>query len=97
MTIKKNGDAPDSMSCASRQPTQDWLARLQKLSDTLVLCPTDIATRCELATLLEQLGQHEEALVNWKSVLVSEPNNLIAREGSARCRQWTGRPLQSPI
>lgn len=95
MTIK-NGDAPDSMSCANRQPTQDRLARLQRLSDTLVLCPTDIATRCELAVLLEQLGQHEEALVNWNAVLLSEPNNLTAREGSARCRQWMSRSFQSP-
>lgn len=96
MTIK-NGDAPDSMSCANRQPTKDWFTQLQQLSDALMLCPTDIATRCELAALLEQLGQHEEALFNWKAVLLSEPNNLTAREGSARCRQWMGRSLQSPI
>lgn len=96
MTIK-NGDAPDRRSYGSRQPTQDWFEQLQQLSDALVLCPTDIATRCELAALLEQLDQHEKALVNWNAVLTSDPNNLIAREGSARCRQRMGRSLQSPI
>lgn len=93
----KNGDAPGNMSCANRQPTKDWFAQLQQLSDALVLCPTDLAARCELAALLEQLGQHEEALVNWNRILTSDPNNLPAREGSARCRQWMGRSLQSPI
>jgi tetratricopeptide (TPR) repeat protein len=96
MTIK-NGNARDSMSCANRQPTKDWFVQLQQLSDALVLCPTDLATRCELAALLEQLGQHEEALVNWNRVLTSDPNNLLAREGSARCRQRMGRSLHSPI
>jgi cytochrome c-type biogenesis protein CcmH/NrfG len=92
----KNRNAPESISCANRQSTQDWLMQLQQLSDALVLCPTDIATRSELAALLEQLEQHEEALVNWNAILVSDPNNLMAREGSARCRQRMGRPLQSP-
>lgn len=80
----------------SRQSTQDRLARLQELADTLVHCPTDIATRCELAMLLEDLGQHEDALVNWKAVLLSEPNNLVAREGSARCRRWIGPSIHFP-
>ncbi len=96
MTIK-NGDAPDSKLGAVRQSAHDWLTRLKQLSDTLVHCPADNATRCELAMLLEDLGQHEEALVNWKAVLTSEPNNLVAREGSVRCRRWLGRSLQSPM
>ena len=96
MTIK-NEDAPKSMSCANRPPNQDWFAQLQHLSDALMLCPTDFAIRCELAALLERLGQHEEALMNWNTVLTSDPNNLMAREGSARCRQRMGRSLQSPI
>lgn len=96
MTIK-NGDAPDGKLGAVRRSTHDWLTRLTQLSDTLLHCPADIATRCELAMLLEDLGQHEEALVNWKAVLTSEPNNLVAREGAARCRRWLGRSLQSPI
>ncbi len=92
----KNRNTPDSMSYTSRQSTHDWFTHLQQLLDALVLCPTDIATRCELASLLEQLGQHEEALVNWNAVLTSDPNNLTAREGANRCRQRMGRPLQSP-
>ena len=65
---------------------------LQKL---LAVCPMDILTQCELASMLEELGQHEDALFNWKAVLACDPNNLKAREGMARCRQRTGRPLQS--
>jgi len=96
MTIQ-NGDTPHRSLYASRQSTQDWFTQLQQLSDALVLCPTDIATRCDLAALLERLDQHEEALVNWNRVLTSDPNNLMAREGLARCRQRMGRSLQSPI
>lgn len=92
----KHDDEPDSVSCPPCQPTKDWFAQLKQLSDALVLCPTDLATRCELAALLEHLGQHEEALVNWKAVLLSEPNNLTAREGAARCRQWMSRSFHSP-
>ncbi|MHC9062935.1 hypothetical protein ACYX34_09630 [Nitrospira sp. CMX1] len=95
MTIK-NGDAPDNISCVNRLTIQDCLERLRQLTDTLALCPTDITTRCELAALLERLGQHEEALANWNAALSSQPNNLMAREGSARCRQWMGRSLQFP-
>ena len=95
MTIKNEG-APERMSGTNRPPNQDWFAQLQQLSDALVLCPTDVGTRCELAALLEQLGQHEEALVNWNAVLLSEPNHLTAREGSARCRQWMRPSFQSP-
>lgn len=49
-----------------------------------------IVARQELAALLERLGQHEEALFNWKGVLAYDSNNLKAREGVARCRQRTG-------
>ncbi len=93
MTIKNEG-TPESMSGTNRPPNQDWFAQLQQLSDTLVLCPTDVGTRCELAALLEQLGQHEEALLNWNAVLTSDPNNLTAREGLARCRQEAYRERQ---
>lgn len=95
MTIK-NRDAPDSRSCTNHPAIQDWVARLRQLTDRLVHCPADVTTRCELAILLEDLGEYEEALVNWKAVLSSEPNNLVAREGSVRCRQWLGRSLQFP-
>lgn len=79
------------------QTAESWLERVARLHDLLAACPTDILTRCELATLLEGLEQHEEAVFNWKAVLVCDPNNLKAREGIARCRQRTGRPLQSAI
>lgn len=72
-----------------------WFDRVNQLQDRLTLCPTDILTRCDLAMVLEQLAQHEEALFNWKAVLASDPNNLKAREGVSRCRQRTGRSLQS--
>lgn len=77
--------------------SQEWMARLTPLQEALTACPTDILARCELAALLEELQQHEEALFNWKAVLASDPNNLKAREGLARCRQRTGRPLQSRL
>lgn len=92
----KDGDAYKSTLGTSCQTTQDWMARLKQLSDALVHCPTDSATRCELATLLEDVGQHEEALRNWKAVLTAEPNNLVARVGAARCRRWMGQSLQFP-
>ena len=95
MPLKK-GDAPDSPLGADRLTIQDWLARRRQLTDTLALCPADIATRCELAALLEHHGQHEEALGNWNAALSSDPNNLMAREGSSRCRQEIGRSPQAP-
>ncbi len=79
------------------QAAESWINRVARLHDLLAVCPTDILTRCELATLLEELGQHEEASFNWKALLVCDPNNLKAREGMARCRQRTGRPLQSAV
>ncbi len=71
-------------------PTIDErVARLTEL-EAANSCPTDIVARQELAALLERLGQHEEALFNWKGVLAYDSNNLKAREGVARCRQRTG-------
>jgi len=67
------------------------------LQTRLMDCPTDTLTRCALASLLEELGQPEEALCNWNAVLVCDSNNLKARERVARCRQRTGRPLQSGL
>ena len=74
---------------------ESWMVRLAELQELLTVCPTDLAARCDLALLLERLDQHEEAQFNWKAVLDSDPNNLKAREGIARCRRRTGRPLQS--
>lgn len=76
---------------------EEWIARIGRLQDALAVCPTDILARSELAILLEQLGQPEEALFNWSAVLACDPNSLNAREGVARCRQRTGRPLQSAL
>ena len=75
--------------------SEEWIARISRLQDALVVCPADILARCELATLLEKLEQPEEALFNWNTVLTCDPNSLKAREGVARCRQRTGRPLRS--
>ncbi len=76
-------------------PSEEWIARIGRLQDALTVCPTDVLARCELATLLEKLEQPEEALSHWQVVLACDPNSLNAREGVARCRQQTGRPLQS--
>jgi cytochrome c-type biogenesis protein CcmH/NrfG len=73
------------------------MAQLIRLQDALAVCPSDITSRCELATLLEALGQPEEALFTWKVVLDCDPNSLKAREGVARCHRQVGRPLQSSL
>lgn len=79
------------------ESSDEWVVRLSRLQDALTLCPTDVSARGDLAALLERLGQHEEALVNWNAVLACDPNSLRAREGVARCRQRSGRPLQSDL
>lgn len=67
-----------------------WVPLLQtRLTD----CPTDTTTRCALASLLEELGQPEEALCHWNAVLVYDPDSQKARAGVARCRQRIGQPL----
>ena len=76
---------------------EPWIARLAELQKLLTVCPADLLARCDLALLLERLDQYEEAHFNWKAVLDSDPNNLKAREGMARCRNRTGRPLQSRL
>ena len=64
-----------------------WVPLLQmRLAD----CPTDFLTRCTLASLLEDLGQPEEALCHWNAVLVYDPDSLKAQAGEARCRQRIG-------
>lgn len=82
---------------ADQVGSEDWVAQLIRLQDKLTVCPTDINSRCELALLLEALGQPEEALFNWKAVLNTDPNSLKAREGVARCHRQAGRPLQSSV
>ena len=68
------------------------LAELQKL---LNVYPGDVLARCDLALLLEELDLPDEALFHWKTVLDFDPNHLKAREGVSRCRNRTGRPVQS--
>ena len=68
-------------------PDEECIARIGELQDVLSVCPTDILEECELATLLEQLGQLEEALCHWNAVLACDPNSLNAREGVAQCRR----------
>ena len=71
--------------------------RLRELQKFLAVCPTDVLVRCDVALLLEEVGQHEEALSHWKTVVASDPNNLNAREGMTRCRNRTRRPPGSHI
>ena len=68
--------------------------RLTQLQHRLAVCPTDLLARCDLASLLEGMGQHEDALLNWGAVLAADPNNLKAREGMSRCRTHAGRSRQ---
>lgn len=68
-------------------PNEECIPRIGELQDVLSVCPTDILAECELATLLEQLGQLEEALCHWNAVLACDPNSLNAREGVAQCRR----------
>lgn len=88
------------ISGALKQPsldhaTESWIDRVARLEKLLIICPRDVLTRCDLASLLEELGQQEEALFNWNAVLSCDQNNLKAREGIIRCRHRIGRPLQS--
>lgn len=76
---------------------EEWKARVLQLQDFLAVCPRDILARCELATLLEENGQSDVALYNWRVVLVSNPNSLKAREGIVRCRQQIGRILSGTL
>jgi cytochrome c-type biogenesis protein CcmH/NrfG len=84
-------EPPALMHSAS---SEERIAQINRLQDALAVCPMDVVTRCELAMLLEKLGQPDKALFNWKIVLACDPNSLPAREGVARCREQTGRPLQ---
>ena len=76
-------------------PNESRIERLTELQKLLAVCPNDILARCNLALLLEELGQHEEALFSWKAVVASDSNNLKAWEGMTRCRERIGRSPQS--
>jgi len=81
-----------AMNAADQQhmPPQDWKAgeweaRLARLHDTLRIAPADIETRGLLAALLEEIGEAEGALYQWRRLHAYDPNNLEAWEGIARC------------
>lgn len=95
--VAKHDTADAAPSGQDAGSGEEWIRRLTHLQQALSLCPTDVAARCELALLLEQLRQPEEALFNWKAVLACDPNSLQAREGMARCLPLTGRSLQSNV
>jgi hypothetical protein len=63
---------------------------INRLRGVLAVCPTDLVARCQLAALLEEEGQYEDALFNWRLALSYDPNSLVAREGFARCRRCAG-------
>ena len=71
-------------------PNEEWIARVGELQEVLAVCPTDTLAGSELAMLLEQLGQLEQALCHWNAVLACDPNSLNAREGAVRCRRQAG-------
>jgi hypothetical protein len=91
-TIGSSGEPPSPMYNPSKE---EWITRITWLQEALAVCPADISARSELATLLEQLDQPDKALLNWNVILASDPNNLQAREGVARCRSRTLRPVLS--
>jgi cytochrome c-type biogenesis protein CcmH/NrfG len=91
-TIGNLGESPSSRGNPSHE---EWIIRISQLQETLAVGPADIAARSELATLLEQLDQPEEALLHWNAILSCDPNNLHAREGVARCRRRMLPPLKS--
>ncbi|MEX5219263.1 MAG: hypothetical protein NW701_15650 [Nitrospira sp.] len=70
--------------------TDERSDHINRLRGSLAVCPSDTLSRSRLAALLEEVGQHEEALFNWKMVLTCDPNSLEAREGFARCRRRAG-------
>ena len=59
-----------------RSPKEDWLGQLARLQALVTACPSDLLSRCELATLLETMNLYEEALVHWKLVIDLDANGL---------------------
>jgi hypothetical protein len=75
------------MDLRTNDERMDHIIRLRGF---LAVCPTDLAARCQLAALLEEERQYEDALFNWRLALSYDPNSLVAREGFARCRRCAG-------
>lgn len=91
--ITKTGISGASNQTSPDHATESWIDRVARLEKLLTICPRDLLIRCDLASVLEDLGQHQEALLNWKAILSFDPNNLKAREGMARCRLRIGQLL----
>ena len=87
-------EPPRDLLSPPQSSKEDWLVQLARLQALLTACPSDLLSRCELATFLETMDMYEEALVHWKAVIDLDANSLIAREGLVRCHQKTGRHLQ---
>ena len=94
MTVMSIDQTSEPIS-TPRSPDEGWIVRLTRLQELLTACPSDILSRGELAVMLETMEMYEEALVNWKTLIERDANNLKAREGIVRCRQKTGRHFQS--
>lgn len=98
--VNKAAEADDSAEERRSQESlaaEERKARILQLQDALAVCPVDILARYALATLLEENGQPDEALFNWRAILASNPNSLRAREGVVRCRQQIGRILSDVL
>jgi hypothetical protein len=80
-TIGSLGEPPSSR----RNPShEEWIIRICQLQETLAVGQADIAARSELAMLLEQSDQPEEALLNWNAILSCDPIiSKLAREWRA--------------
>ena len=95
--VAESDDSTEERRSQESLAAEERKARICQLQDALAICPVDILARCELATLLEENGQPDEALYNWRAVLASNPNSLKAREGVVRCRQQIGRILSGVL
>lgn len=81
-------ELPISSSIRPESPSaRERRAEVHRLRELVTLCPTDSQMRSQLATALEGIGQSEEALLQWKAILISDPNNLNAWERLTACRK----------
>ena len=85
--------SPQPSPTTRSEPATSWIKWVTLLQTRLTDCPTVTLRRCALASLLEELGQPEEALCHWNGVLVCDSDSLKARAGVVRGRQGIGQPL----
>jgi hypothetical protein len=55
MAVKAEGSV-EPPALRPYAPSEEWIARIGRLHDALAVYPADILARCDLATLLERLG-----------------------------------------